>query len=58
MHQPLQNKMQNSHDFRMDNLLAPPIIEANIDRAMPRIQSWAVTTVSDDISLIFSSNRA
>ena len=38
----------HSHDFRIDNLEAPPISDATTERAMPRTQSWADTTASED----------
>ena len=36
----------NSHDLRIDNFDAPPIIDANIENVIPRTQSWADTTAS------------
>ena len=36
----------NSHDLRIDNFDAPPIIDASIENVIPRTQSWADTTAS------------
>ena len=42
-------KYYDSHDFRIDNLDAAPIMEANTENDMPRIQSPAVTTASPSV---------
>ena len=40
---------RNSHDLRIESFDAPPIMDANTEKEIPRIQSWAVTTAFSDI---------
>ena len=39
-------RLEHSHDFRIDNFDAPPIIDASIENVMPLIQSSADTTAA------------